>query len=152
MVDDNLNITDDSGVKTLGQSVAKPTFKVGMEYDLAKDSMAYLQASSGYKSGGVTFNYLIDPATGEFTHAEEMKFDEETSMAYELGSKNRFFNNRLQVNGDIYLTVYEGAQVMMWKRIVEGEDPILYIANAGPSKMYGAEIESNLSSHLKWTS
>jgi len=142
MVDEDLNIVDDSGIKTLGQSVAKPTFKAGLEYDLAQDSMVYLQASSGYKSGGVTFNYLIDTETGEFTHAEEMKFDEETSMSYEFGSKNRFLNNRLQVNGAVYLTVYEGAQVMMWKRIVEDEDPILYIGNAGPSNMYGAEIET----------
>ena len=34
----------------------------------------------------------------------------ETLTAYEIGSKNRFLDNRLQVNGDVYYNDYGGYQ------------------------------------------
>ena len=49
--------TYDSGIVSYGDTLTKPTWKLGVEYDLAANSMAYLQAAQGYKSGGVTFDY-----------------------------------------------------------------------------------------------
>jgi iron complex outermembrane receptor protein len=121
-----------------------------MEYDLAGNSMAYLQAAQGYKSGGVTFDYNMiqgDPTgtTYDIVNLASHKFDEETSIAYELGGKNRFLNNTLQINGALFLTAYKGLQVMMWKRINEeneDEDPVMFIGNGGKTNTYGAEIET----------
>jgi len=138
----------DSGIVSYGDKVTKPTYKLGMEYDLAESSMAYLMASSGYKSGGITFAYDMfdtDPTGGDYQLPEDMspyRYGEETSMSYELGFKNRFMNNRLQLNGALFLTTYDGLQVMMWKKINEDDDPTLLIRNAGETYTWGAEIES----------
>ncbi len=142
--------TYDSGIVSYGDTLTKPTWKVGMEYDLASDSMAYLQAAQGYKSGGVTFDYNMiqgDPTGTNYNIVDlaSHRFDEETSIAYELGSKNRFMSNRLQVNGSLFLTAYKGLQVMMWKRLNEEDedsDPVMFIGNGGKTNTWGAEVET----------
>jgi len=142
--------TYDSGIVSYGENITKPTYKVGMEYDLGTASMAYLTASSGYKSGGVTFDSTMlqgDPSgtSYELTGLAAHKFGEENSMSYELGSKNKLLNNRLQINGDLFLTAYKGMQVQMWKRINATDlDPSMFILNAGKTNTYGAEIETTL--------
>lgn len=143
--DENSIIDIDSGLQTLGETNNKPTYKVGAEYDLTEDSMTYLMASTGYKSGGVTFGRQLDQETGELLNYDAMKYRPEKSVAYELGSKNRFLKNRLQVNGSLYATVYEGAQVQMWEVLNAGTDDeamYLLVRNAGRSYMYGAEVET----------
>lgn len=138
----------DSGIVSYGDKLSKPTYKLGVEYDLAESSMAYLTASSGYKSGGITFAYdmfVTEPTGEDYQLPADMspyQYDEETSMSYELGFKNRLMNNRLQLNGALFMTAYEGLQVMMWKKINEDDDPTLLIRNAGETYTWGAEIES----------
>ena len=144
--DDNGNFTViyDSGIKKIENKESKPTFKFGLEYDVAKNSMAYIQASSGFKSGGLTFARNLD-ANGDLVNLEATKFKPETSLSYELGSKNRFLNNKLQVNGSLYFTRYNNAQVQMNYVVNEGttsEETMTRVFNAGPSNMYGAELET----------
>ena len=148
--DEEGNKTYDSGIRSYGDTLTKPTWKLGAEYDLSENSMSYFTVSEGYKSGGLTFDYNMiqgDPTgTGfDIVDLASHKFDEETSMAYELGSKNRFLNDRLQINGALFMTAYKGLQVMMWKRLNEDnedEDPVQFIANGGKTNTYGAEIET----------
>lgn len=139
----------DSGIIDYGETMSKPTYKLGVEYDLAENSMAYLTASSGYKSGGITFtSMLFEQATTAdgFQMPDDLsgfEYDEETSMAYELGFKNRLMDNRLQLNGSLFLTAYEGMQAQMWGRLSEDSDLLsLIIRNAGETYTWGAEIES----------
>ena len=142
--------TVDTGIVSYGDKLTKPTWKLGAEYDLGTNSMAYITVAQGYKSGGVRFDYNMfqgDPTGTSFTLADlgDEKFKEETSIAYELGSKNRFLDNRLQINASLFLTAYKGLQVMMWKRLNEDDetsDPVQFIANGGKTSPYGAEIET----------
>jgi len=145
--DADLNILSQAGFLDAGKTDSKPTFKVGLEYDVAKNSMAYLQASSGYKSDGVSQapdNASLD-ASGHLVQTG-MNYKAETSLAYELGSKNRFMDGRLQVNGDIYLTAYKNMQVQTQIPLaIVGTTDVQYlmgVANAGPSNIYGAELET----------
>ena len=129
---------------TYGSKVRKPTYKVGIEYDVAENSMAYAQAASGYKSGGILFDSGMFTWTGTTYVMDDLdnwKYDPETSMSYEIGSKNRFMNDRMQINADIWLTAYKGLQVQEWKYDTVKDTNKMYILNGGRTNTYGAEIE-----------
>lgn len=147
--DDDGNLLYDTGVFDYGETMGKMTYKLGIEYDLAESSMAYLTASSGYKSGGITFSpdFFTAVMTADGYQVPDdlsaFEYDEETSMAYELGFKNRLMDNRLQLNGSLFLTAYDGMQVQMWDYLNEGDERMsLIIQNAGETYTWGAEIES----------
>ena len=62
-------------------------WKVGVEYDAAPQSMLYATVSTGFKAGGFTV-----------AGSSILVYDPEKLTAYEVGSKNRFFDNTLQLN------------------------------------------------------
>lgn len=141
---EDLMIIYDSGVKEVGNLSKKFTYKFGLEYDIAEDSMGYIQVSSGYKPGGITFSQLLDENMN-FVNLAESKFKPENSLAFELGSKNRFLNNRLQINGALFYTTYDNMQVQNPVIINPGTDEqefMMRVVNAGTSKMYGIELET----------
>ena len=83
----------------LEYSASKWTYKGGVEYDLAPANMLYATVSTGYVSGGPNGgnpNAVPPPNYGKSF------FQPETVTAYEVGSKNRFIGDRLQVNADVY--------------------------------------------------
>jgi iron complex outermembrane receptor protein len=83
-----------------------PNFKLGAEYDLAVNSMLYADIASSYRmngSGVTQDGVLLDP--------EEL-------VAYSFGAKNRFMDNRLQVNAAVYYYDYKN-----------------YFANMAPSRV-----------------
>lgn len=94
-------ITYDSGL-TLGatQSSNAFTYKVGVEFDVAPASMLYAHVSKGYEAGGF-YTQAIPAQT----------FEPEELMSYEIGSKNRFFNDTLQVNAAAYYYSYDNYQI-----------------------------------------
>jgi len=114
-------------------------YKGGFEFDLAPRNMLYAIFATGYKSGGLS-NAVISP------------FLPETVQSYTLGSRNRFFDNRLQVNLEGFYLKYRNQQVQ-----VLGPDDLGvlsgFIRNAGQAKSYGAEadIAVQLSNHDRLT-
>ena len=92
-------------------SVVTPTFtynmnhgdyRAGVEYDITPKSMGYFTVSTGYRPGG---DSSYNPLT-----SSPNTFGPESNTAYELGLKNRFFDNRLQINGDIFVYEQSGYQ------------------------------------------
>ncbi len=77
-------------------------YRAGVEYDLTPKSMAYVTVSTGYRPGGDSgYNPIVSaPNT----------FGPESNTAYELGLKNRFLDNRLQINGDVFVYKQFGYQ------------------------------------------
>lgn len=75
------------------------TYKAGAEYDIAPRSMIYATYSTGFKAGG--FNQTVAP---------ESTFQPEKLDALEFGSHNRFFDNKLQLNGTLFNWRYNGLQ------------------------------------------
>jgi iron complex outermembrane receptor protein len=65
------------------------TYKLNASYDLTPANMVYADYSTGFKSGGFAFGST--PA-----------YEPETIKAYEVGTKNRFFNGRLTLNGSAW--------------------------------------------------
>jgi iron complex outermembrane recepter protein len=82
------------------QSWDKTTYKFGVSYDLSPSSMIFASTSTGYEAGGYGYGPGIDPTVGPV-------YKPETITAYEIGSKNRFLDNRLQVNVEAWQYHYK---------------------------------------------
>jgi iron complex outermembrane recepter protein len=67
------------------------TYKAGVEYDLATQNLLYFTVSTGYKAGGL----------GQ-TVAPQNVYQPEKLRSFELGSRNQFLDNHLQVNLSAY--------------------------------------------------
>jgi len=76
-------------------------YKVGAEYDLTATSMAYITDSTGFKAGG------FSTAVG----CGALPYKPEDLSALDGGIKNRFFDNRLQVNAEGFLWHYTNQQI-----------------------------------------
>jgi iron complex outermembrane receptor protein len=108
------------------------SWKVGAEYDLAPRSMAYAHVSRGYKGGG--FSPIVAPNT----------FGSEKLTAYTIGIKNRFLENRLQVNVEGFYWDYIGQQVgfLSSGQIAPGRIGSVFVTeNIGKSTIKGVDLD-----------
>lgn len=112
-------------------SLSKVTWKLGFDYDITPSNLLYFTASTGFKSGGVN---PVPTGSGI-----PLNYEPETIESYELGSKNRFFDNMLQINLSIYHYDYKGLQVYSGVPTASG----LFFAtlNSQKATFQGAEIE-----------
>ena len=82
-------------------SFSKVTWKASAEFDVTPSSLLYATAESGYRSGGFQ---LVDSPLKE-------KYKPEFITAYTIGSKNRFLNNKVQVNLEGFIWKYKDQQI-----------------------------------------
>ena len=132
-------------VPTTGEAsdrTSKVTYKVGLEYDLAPGKLIYGTISSGYAPGGVNGGNPNVPLLPDTTPAV---FQPETITAYEVGSKNRFFDNRLQLNGAFYYYDFNNYQYL-FPSFVQGGGIVHTVAieDAGSVTDYGLELNALL--------
>jgi iron complex outermembrane recepter protein len=109
----------------------KATWKVGAEVDLATNSLLYAAVATGWKAGGV-LQY----------DAPYNQFLPETLTAYTLGSKNRFLEDRLQLNGEIFYWDYRNRQAQAFADSTVGGvtgDNLLEL-NAAKTHIEGADV------------
>lgn len=107
------------------------TGKVEVDGDLTHANMLYASWSRGFKPGGVNLNNtpILAPQI----------FKPETVSAFEVGSKNRFFDNRLTLNLAGFYYDYKEFQY-------EEEDPLPYqggVSNIPDAHIYGFEGEGS---------
>jgi iron complex outermembrane receptor protein len=137
----------DSGNTIDKVAYSATTYDVGFEYDLAPQSMLYIKDSTGYKAGGF-----------DTTATPPKSYGPEHVDAYELGIKNRFLDNTLQLNADVYYYQYTDLQAQYSLNVLlpiptayqpplseTGGAPLSafqqYVANAGRGTNKGAELE-----------
>lgn len=114
-------------------SFEKFTWKAGLEWDVAPASLLYANVATGFKTGGF---FVANPPNNTFAP--------EKLTAYTVGSKNRFLDNKLQVNLEAFYWDYTDQQVTFVGGIKAGNG--IYAqggttVNAGKSRIYGAELE-----------
>lgn len=102
-------------------------WKAGVEYDIAPASMVYLNLQTGSQLG--TFRNL--PATP--TQSNLIKAPKLFSVS--AGVKNRFFNDRLEVNDEVFFYDYDDFIVSAFDASI-GQ----ISANADKMKIYGNEL------------
>ncbi|WDF71375.1 TonB-dependent receptor [Novosphingobium sp. KACC 22771] len=114
----------------------KATWKAGVEFDAGPRSLLYANVSTGFKAGG--FFVAAPPAN---------TFAPELLTAYTVGSKNRFWGNRLQFNIEAFYWDYTNQQISFVGGVPSSSG--LYTqggvtVNAGTSRIYGSEVELRL--------
>lgn len=111
------------------------TWRAGAELDLGPRSMLYGSVSTGFKAGGTSL--VAGPSA---------VFDPERLTAYEVGLKNRLFDDTLTANLSAFYYDYSNYQAaFVAPNPAFGGAMVRRIANAGDSTMKGAEVE------LTWT-
>jgi iron complex outermembrane receptor protein len=107
------------------------TWKGGVEYDLAPQSLLYANVGTGFKAGGFFFS------------GGDNSFKPEHVTSYTLGSKNRFFNDHLQVNAEAFLLEYRDQQFAHLGFVPGITGPVsgYPTENVGRSTIKGAEVE-----------
>jgi iron complex outermembrane receptor protein len=113
------------------------SWKAGAELDVAPKSMLYATVSTGFKAGGFNQVVAVDAAPGS-TQASE--FGPEKLLAYELGLRNRFLDDRLQINVEAFYWDYRNhqeAHVALSGNGVVG----LNFQNAGNARIEGGSLD-----------
>ena len=110
------------------------TYKLGTEYDVAPDHMVFLTYSTGYKAGGFNQFSVFGTANQASTYRPEKL------AALEAGSRNRFFDRRLQVNAEAFYWKYRDAQQGFTTENAAGS-AVFGITNAGRAEMYGLDLD-----------
>ncbi len=110
---------------------SKATGRVAMDYKLSADQLVFATVSTGFRSGGFNSGQALEAVR---------TFKPEEVTAVEIGSKNRFLNNTLQVNAAAYSNRYSNLQEQ--RQIAVGATTISTIFNAAKAKANGFELET----------
>jgi iron complex outermembrane receptor protein len=105
------------------------TWRAAVEYDLGPRSLLYASYETGYRSGG------FSPALGFETYKPEYLY------AWTIGSKNRFFDNRLQLNVEAFWWNYKNQQVNH-VGLDLGGTTANFTQNIGASRIRGVQVEA----------
>ena len=90
---------------------ASMSYKIGVEYDISDEAMAYATFRTGYRAGGFTVG------TGNNYAPEKPK-------TYEIGLRSRMFDRRLQLNLTGFYWDYQGQQISQLKLYNVGGIPV----------------------------
>ena len=109
---------------------SKTTFHGALEWSPTAVNLLYAKYDTGYKAGG--FN------SGGAGPADYLVYAPETLKAYDFGSKNRFLNDTLQLNVDLFHYDYTDLQVLQYvPTFASGSS----VTNAKGAKINGVEVQ-----------
>ena len=123
------------GFPTVGsKSWDQTNWKAGIEFDVAPKSLLYANVSTGFKAGGFYFN----PIPGA-----PNTYDPEKVTAYTVGLKNRFFDDRVQLNLEAFDMEYTGQQIatLLFAQLGPALIPYFPNQNSGKARIRGGEVE-----------
>ncbi|MEM7373673.1 MAG: TonB-dependent receptor [Bacteroidota bacterium] len=120
--------------------------KVNLAFRPSERSLLYANAARGYRPGGVN-PFINDPTLATF--------GPEFSWNYEIGSKNKLWNNRVKLNLTAFYSTYTGQQLFT---ILDLTNFAFGVENLGNSRNLGVELESeyvlapglSLSANIGW--
>lgn len=98
------------------------SYHFGLDYQITPSNLLYAKVDRGYKAGGFTTVNAYGP---------------EHVVSYEIGSKNRFLNNAMQLNLSAFRYDYTDQQVSTFVASLGGARTL----NAGKSRIWGVEAQ-----------
>lgn len=136
-------ITDNHIVNSPSGTWDAVTWRLAFDWNVTPANLFYASVSTGFKSGG--FNFGVQDVNQTY-------YDPEDLTAYEVGLKNRFFDNRLQFNLSAFYYDYKDLQAF---QII---NDISFVQNAAVVSNYGVEAELvarptdrlSLDGHIAW--
>ncbi|WP_231958287.1 MULTISPECIES: TonB-dependent receptor [Sphingomonadaceae] len=136
---------------TLGTSTGRLTGKFALDYQLTPSNMVYASYTRGFKPGGI--NSAAASGNSSYTifgmeTGVKPTYKPETLDSIEIGSKNRFFGDTLQINASAFYYFYKDLQFLEEDAVLFGEG----ISNAPKAEVYGAELEMDwhATQHLRF--
>ena len=105
-------------------------------YRFNPQNLLYTTYSHGEKSGGFNLSVGSAPTAG----ADSLKVDPEKADNYEIGLKQNFLNNKLQVNSNIFWIDVSDYQTTSYEQV--GSSIVSVLANAGKVRSRGFEIDT----------
>lgn len=102
------------------------TYRLGLEKDWGDSNLLYVGYERGYRAGGVDLSVAAPTYDSEFIDA------------FTIGSKNRFLDNTLQVNAELFLWDYTDQQVTYFTTL--GGPAAFPIAN-GDAQITGLDVD-----------
>ena len=91
-----------AGINKASVSYKQNTWKLGTDFDIAKDILGYAHVATGYKAGGY---FDGNNATGDNTYRPELL------TSFEAGIKGKFLDNRLRLSAAIFSYDYKDLQI-----------------------------------------
>jgi len=127
-------------VGNLSAPYTATTPMISLNWQATPDSMIYVSATEGYKSGGFNFTYAPQSAY------VPPNFGPETVWSYELGAKNDLFDHTLRLNAALFYYNWTGLQ---FSSLVA--PAVSTVANAGNAHSLGFELNSTWKPAPGWT-
>ena len=106
-----------------------------LKYAFTPGSNIYVSVADGTKAGGFNQRSVAAPDGSQ----PDLKFNPEVNTTYEFGSKNSFFNNRLQLNIAVFHIDTQGIQISGPSSVAT--NPGLVTKNFGSVHTTGFEVE-----------
>jgi iron complex outermembrane receptor protein len=129
-----------------------PTWTIGLNYDVSRDTMVYVVSRRGFRSGG--FNLDGD------TPQDDQVYGEETVTDIELGAKTsaRIGSVRLNASAAYYHQWYDDIQLQQTTTSTVTGGPLTVVKNGGKARIDGLELEASarigsaltLNGHFNW--
>jgi iron complex outermembrane receptor protein len=134
----NMVVTDDSGIlpdpafefsKATAGDLTKNdneyiSYRLELNWRANEDLLWFGSISRGVKGAGFNLDIGIDPRT-----VEDIPFDEEKLLAYEVGFKSTLFDGNTRFNASIFYYNYQGYQAFSFEglsNVVSNKDATIY--------------------------
>jgi iron complex outermembrane receptor protein len=109
---------------------SKATGKLALDFKLSDSQLLYASVATGFRSGGFNSGQALESVR---------TFKPEEVTAIEIGSKNRFLGNKLQVNLAAFNNDYTNLQEQ--RQVAVGATTVSVIFNAAKARSKGLEAE-----------
>jgi iron complex outermembrane receptor protein len=118
-----------------GQEDEQPvTPKVSLSYQVTPDDMIYGTIAEGYRIGGASPPLPVAACGGPFP----TEYQSDTTWSYEVGTKDRFLDRRLQLSASAYYVEWSNIQ----QAIYVNSCGIQYTANVGDAISEGFDLDA----------
>jgi iron complex outermembrane receptor protein len=125
---------DNGGLASGGKTEHPFTPKVGVSYQLTGDDMVYATVSKGYRIGGAVPPLPVAACGTGFPTS----YGSDSTWSYEVGTKDRFFDRKLQVSASGYFIRWFGIQQAFYVPSCG----IQFTTNAGQAVSKGFDFQS----------
>lgn len=106
--------------------------RVSLKYEISDTGMIYVDAAKGFRSGGFNVASALFPLT----------FGPETLWSYEVGTKQQFFDRRVQIEAAIYYNDYKDVQAVFPIRDGAGLQVATATLNQGAASGPGVDFSA----------
>ncbi|SLK08946.1 TonB-dependent receptor [Novosphingobium mathurense] len=111
------------------RSFNRVTWRAAAEFDVTPQNLLYASVETGYRAGGLQIG------------GSRPDYNPEYITAYTVGSKNRFFDNRLQVNLEAFYWKYRDQQITYFSFSPNSGTVSNTNENVGRSTIKGFDID-----------